>query len=84
MTMNIKAVTTCFGYQQITTAGLALDFFLIFNGVGSTFAFQDALTQGSTRAFTIINGTVKLKDGVTSTVGSFVTSGTIHAINNVT
>ena len=34
------------------------------------------MTQGSTRAFTITNGTVKLKAGATSTVGSFVTSGT--------
>jgi hypothetical protein len=64
------------GTQQITTAGKTLDFPLTFNGIGGTFAFQDALTQGSTRAFTITNGTVKLKAGATSTVGSFVTSGT--------
>jgi hypothetical protein len=64
------------GTQQITTNGKTLDFPLIFNGVGGTFAFQDALTQGATRAFTITNGTVQLKDGVTSTVGVFATSGT--------
>ena len=58
--------------QQITTNNQTLDFPLSFNGVGSTFAFQDALTQGSTRAFTITEGTVQLKSGVTSTVGSFV------------
>jgi hypothetical protein len=58
--------------QQITTNGVTLDFPLTFNGIGGTFAFQDALTQGSTRAFTITNGTVQLKSGVTSTVGSFV------------
>jgi len=62
--------------QNITTNGKTLDFPLTFNGIGGTFAFQDALTQGSTRAFTITNGTVQLKNGVTSTVGSFVTSGT--------
>ena len=64
------------GVQQITTNGKTLDFPLTFDGVAGTFAFQDALTQGSTRAFTITNGTVQLKNGATSTVGSFVTSGT--------
>lgn len=60
------------GTQQITTALKTFDFPLTFNGIGGTFAFQDALTQGSTRAFTITNGTVQLKASVTSTVGSFV------------
>jgi len=64
------------GTQQITTAGRTLNTPLTFNGIGGTFAFQDALTQGSTRAFTITNGTVQLKDGATSTVGVFATSGT--------
>ncbi len=64
------------GTKQITTNGKTLDFPLTFNGVGGTFAFQDALTQGSTRAFTITNGTVQLKAGATSTVGAFATSGT--------
>jgi hypothetical protein len=60
------------GTQQITTAGKTFDFPLTFNGIGGTWELQDALTQGSTRAFTITNGTVQLKNGVTSTVGSFV------------
>ena len=60
------------GTQQITTNARTLDFPLTFNGVGGNFAFQDAVTQGSTRALTITNGTVQLKSGVTSTVGSFV------------
>lgn len=64
------------GAQAITSNGKTLDFPLTFDGIGGTFAFQDALTQGSTRAFTVTNGTVQLKNGVTSTVGSFVTSGT--------
>ena len=64
------------GTQQITTNGITLDFPLTFSGIGGTFAFQDALTQGSTRAFTVTNGTIQLKNGVTSTVGSFLTSGT--------
>lgn len=64
------------GTQKITTAGKTIDFPLIFNGVGGTFAFQDALTQGSTRSFTITDGTVQLKNGVTTTVGVLATSGT--------
>jgi hypothetical protein len=56
----------------ITTAGKTFDFPITFNGIGGTFAFQDALTQESTRNFTITNGTVQLKNGVTSTVGNFV------------
>lgn len=63
------------GTKTITTAGLTFNFPLTFNGVGGTWSFADALTQGSTRAFTITNGTVKLKAGATSTVGAFATSG---------
>jgi hypothetical protein len=80
--MTIAAATnpTIFGAtsgtQLITTNAQTLDLPLTFNGIGGTFAFQDALTQGSTRAFTITNGTVQLKAGVTSTVGALATSGT--------
>jgi len=80
MTLTAGASATTFaatsGTQAITTAGKTFDFPLTFNGIGGTFAFQDALTQGSTRAFTISNGTVQLKAGVTSTVGSLTTSST--------
>ena len=62
--------------QTITTAGQTLDFPVTFNGIGGTFVMQDALTLGSTRALTMTNGTLKLKAGTTSTVGSFATSGT--------
>jgi hypothetical protein len=76
MTLSAGTSTTTFAgasaTQNITTNSKTLDFPLTFNGVSSTFAFQDALTQGSTRAFTITNGTVQLKNGVTSVVGSFV------------
>jgi len=64
--------STTSGTQQITTNNVTLNYGLTFDGVGGTFAFQDALTQESTRVFTITNGTVQLKNGVTSTVGSFV------------
>jgi lipopolysaccharide export system protein LptA len=71
----ISFISTSAG-NTITTNGVTVDRALTFNGIGGSWAFQDALTQGSTRAFTITNGTVQLKAGATSTVGSFVTSGT--------
>ena len=64
------------GTKTITSSALTLDFGITFNGIGGTFAFQDALTQGSTRNFTVTNGTVQLKAGATTTVGAFATSGT--------
>jgi hypothetical protein len=81
MTLDVAgAATTTFaatsGTQQITTAGQTINFPITFNGVGGTFAFQDALTLGSLRTLTFTNGTLQLKAGVTSTVGLFVTSGT--------
>lgn len=79
MTLSSNNVDTQFlgtGTTLITTNGKTIDFPLTFDGVGGTFQFQDVLTQGSTRTFTIVNGTVQLKSGVTSTVGSFATSGT--------
>jgi hypothetical protein len=77
MTLSADTGTTTFaatsGTKTITTNGKTVDAPLTFNGVGGTFQFADALTQGSTKAFTITNGTVKLKNGTTSTVGSFAT-----------
>jgi hypothetical protein len=64
------------GTKTITSNGKTIDFPIAFDGVGGTFACQDALTLGSTRALTMTNGTLQLKAGTTSTVGSFVTSGT--------
>jgi hypothetical protein len=69
---NITTFAATSGTQQITTNAVTLDYPLTFNGVGGTFAFQDALTQGSTRNFTISAGTVQLKASATSVVGSFV------------
>ena len=66
------------GPYTITTAGLTLDFPMQFSSVGGTWIFSDALTQGSTRSFTLGTSgpvTVKLKSGATSTVGAFATSG---------
>lgn len=64
------------GTQKITSAALNLDFNIIQNGVGGTVQFQDALTQGATRTFTITNGTLQFSAGTTNTIGTFVTSGT--------
>ena len=64
------------GSRTITTAGETIDCPITFNGTGGTFACQDALTLGSTRALTMTNGTLQLKSGTTNTVGSFATSGT--------
>ena len=79
MTLTAGANTTTFagtsGPYTITTAK-TWDYPITFNGIGGTWAFQDALTQGSTRAFTITNGTVQLKASATTTVGAFATSGT--------
>jgi hypothetical protein len=79
-TLSAGSSTTTFAStaagNQITTSGKTIDFPITFDGIGGVWEFQDALIQGATRAFTITNGTVKLKNGVTSTVGAFATSGT--------
>jgi len=79
MTVAAGALTNTFigvSSQTITTAGQTLDFPVTFNGVGGTWAMQDALTLGSTQPLTLTNGTLQLKSGTTNTVGSFVTTGT--------
>lgn len=62
------------GTQTFTSNGVTIDSGITCEG-GATYTFADALTQGSTRAFTITAGTVKFKNGVTSTVGAFATTG---------
>jgi hypothetical protein len=62
--------------RLVTSNGKTFDFNLSVNTTGSTIKFLDALTQGSTKAFTFTAGTVQFKDGVTSTVGVFTTPGT--------
>jgi hypothetical protein len=71
-TLTFAATTA----QTITTGGLTVDCALSFSGVGGTWTFQDALTQGTTRTLSFSNGTIALKNGVTSTVGTFSISGT--------
>ena len=78
MTLTAGTLTTTFsgaGTQTITSNTNTMDFPVTFSGTGTTNCL-DALTLGSTRALTFTNGTLNLKSGVTSTVGSFVTTGT--------
>jgi hypothetical protein len=72
---NITTFAATSGTNNITTAAKTLDFPITFFGLGGTFSFQDALTQGSTRAFTLTAGTVQFKASATSTTGVFATSG---------
>jgi hypothetical protein len=72
-TVSMRATS---GTKTITSATKTMDFPLTINGLGGTFACSDALTLGSTQPLTLTNGTLQLKSGVTSTVGSFVTTGT--------
>jgi hypothetical protein len=78
MTLTAGTLTTTFsgaGTQTITSNTNTMDFPVTFGGTGTTNCL-DALTLGSTRALTFTGGTLNLKPGVTSTVGSFVTTGT--------
>jgi hypothetical protein len=66
------------GTKTITTNGKTIDGDVLFNGIGGTWAMQDALTLGSAFTLTLANGTVQLKAGTTNTVGSFATAGTLN------
>lgn len=74
--VQVTTFSATSGTQTITSNNTTFDNALTFNGIGGTFAFQDALIQGSTRNFIITNGTVQLKAGVTSTIGALSTSDT--------
>jgi len=62
------------GTKTITSNAFSFPSNVNFNGIGGTFACQDALSVTST--LTITNGTLQLKSGTTNTVGSFTTVGT--------
>jgi hypothetical protein len=62
--------------QSITSAGVTFTQPIVINSPSGTVQLLDAFAQDSARTFTITNGTVQLKNGVTSTVGAFATSGT--------
>lgn len=78
MTLTSGALGTTFdrtGTQTITSNGKAMDFPIAFSNSGTTNCL-DALTLGSTRSLTFTGGTLNLAASTTSTVGSFVTTGT--------
>jgi hypothetical protein len=67
------------GTHSITSNGSTLDYPITIGAAGSasaTFLVNGALTLGSTRALTFVNGTLKLTADTTTTAGSFITSGT--------
>ena len=79
--MTVTSGTNTFTFaattaQTITTNNVTINSAITFDGIGGTWAMQDALTLGSTRALTMTNGTLQLKSGTTNTVGSIATSGT--------
>ena len=79
--MTVQAATTQTitfnrtGTQTITSNGKTIDYHVTFSNSGTTNCL-DALTLGSTRALTFTGGTLNLAASTTSTVGSFVTTGT--------
>jgi hypothetical protein len=80
MTITATLFATTFaatsGAKTITTNGVTINCAITFDAAGSTYSFSDAFTTAPTRIFTFVSGTLKLKNGATSTVGNFVTSGT--------
>jgi hypothetical protein len=72
-TSSILIFAATSGTQQITTNNITLDFPITQDGVGGTVQLQDNLTIGSTRTFTLTNGTLDL-NSKTLSVGLFSTS----------
>jgi hypothetical protein len=70
---NLLTFAATSGTQQITTAGKTLDFPITQSGVGGTVQLQDNLTMGSTRQFTLTNGTFNV-NGKVFTAGIFSSS----------
>jgi hypothetical protein len=62
------------GTKTITSNSVTFSNAISISGIGGTFACQDALSVIG--ALSMTDGTLQLKSGTTSTVGSFVTSGT--------
>jgi hypothetical protein len=59
--------------QQVTTNNKTLDFPVTHNGVGGTVRLEDNLTMGSTRTYTLTNGTLNVNSR-TLTAGIFSSS----------
>ena len=72
-TANTTNFTATSGTQVITSNGVTLDFPIVVNAVGATVRLADALTLGSTRTFTLTNGSLDL-NGFNLTTGLFSSS----------
>ena len=64
------------GTQTVVFNGVIVDRPITVNASNATVKFTDALTQGSTRNFILLAGTLELAASATSTVGVFITQGT--------
>ncbi len=60
----------------ITSASVEIGTNVVFDGAGATWTMSNAFNIASIKSLTFANGTVKLKNGVTSTIGTFATTGT--------
>jgi hypothetical protein len=71
---NIWTFAGTSGSKTITTNGETLDFPITFNGVGSTWGLQSALTVGTTtqRDVTLSGGTIELNSYTFSMYGRFI------------
>lgn len=73
---NLQMSSTS-GIKTITSNGRTFDQPFVLRGANGTFEFADAFSQAAARSFVLeSNVIVRLKNGVTSTVGAFATSGT--------
>lgn len=81
---NVQTFSATSGTWNITRNGRTLDFPFTFNGIGGTWRLQDDFTVGSSRAFTLTNGTLDINSQTTS-VGIFtLPASTSRAIANGT
>lgn len=71
------------GTQTITTPAVTYDFPWTFNGVGGTWRLLSNVTLGSTRAFTLTNGTFDFNNFTVSgpTSGITINGGTVGIVN---
>lgn len=74
---NAQTFAATSGTQTITANGITIDSPVTINAPGATVSLADALTLGSTRTLTFSAGTLKLKNGTTSTAGTWSFSGTV-------
>ena len=70
---NLTTFAATSGTQLITTNGKTIDNPITQNGVGGTVQLQDNLTMGSTRTYTLTNGSFNV-NGKVLTVGIFSSS----------